>query len=322
MIRYISFFMFILLVSTCHAQNIGINALVADEKIPEEATRQLETKLQRALTANGYADNGYTERFVLTAKVDITEKDITPTTPARISEKMDITLMVGDVVENKIYASVTLQSAGIGINENKAFISAFRTIKGDNPKIQQMLNEANSKIENYYTYHSDEIISRANSLASNQRYDEAIALLVSVPNVCNESFVRCQQESGNIYQKKIDAESTELLEKAKAIWATNASKAGAKEVADIISKINPIYSNYSNVESLRKTIESKLQADARREWQFKMRQYEDNQKFKMRQYEDNQEFKRHLVDAAKEVGVAWGLHQPKTVVKKVVRNWW
>ena len=314
--------MFILLVSTCHAQNIGINALVADEKIPEEATRQLETKLQRALTSNGYADNGYTERFVLTAKVDITEKDITPTTPARISEKMDITLMVGDVVENKIYASVTLQSAGIGTNENKAFISAFRTIKGDNPKIQQMLNEANSKIENYYTYHSDEIILRANSLASTQKYDEAIALLVSVPNVCNESFVKCQQEAGNIYQKKIDAESAELLEKAKAVWATNASKAGAKEVADIISKINPMYSNYSNVESLRKTVESKLQADARREWEFKMRQYEDNQKFKMRQYEDNQEFKRHLVDAAKEVGVAWGLHQPKTVVKKVVRNWW
>ena len=130
----------------CYAQTISINAQVVDEKLPEEIAQNLETKLQSALTINGCADNGYTERFVLTAKVDITQKDITPTTPTRISEKMDITLMVGDVVENKLYASVTLQAAGIGTNENKAFISAFRSIKGDNPKIQQMLNEAKEKI--------------------------------------------------------------------------------------------------------------------------------------------------------------------------------
>jgi hypothetical protein len=312
----------VLLVSICRAQNIGINALVVDEKIPEEAARQLETKLQSALTANGYADNGYTDRFVLTAKVDITEKDVVPTTPARISEKMDITLMVGDVVENKIYSSVTLQSSGIGTNENKAFISAFRNIKGNNPKIQQMLDEAKAKILDYYTYHCDEIIRRANTLASTQKYDEAIALLVAVPNVCSDNFVKCQQEAGNIYQKKIDAESTELLEKAKAIWATNASAAGAKEVADIICKINPMCSNYSNVESLRNTVESKLQADAKREWEFKMRKYQDSQNFKIRQHEDNQIFKLSLVNAAKEIGVAWGMNQPKTVFKKVVRNWW
>ena len=139
----------IIWVSISHAQDISICAQVVDEKIPEEAARLLETKLQSALTTNGYADNGYTERFVITAKVDITQKDITPTTPARISEKMDITLMVGDVVEDKLFASVTIQTAGIGINENKAFISAFRNIRGDNPKIQQMLNEAKIKITDW-----------------------------------------------------------------------------------------------------------------------------------------------------------------------------
>ena len=167
------------LASACYGQNISINAQVVDEKIPEEAARQLETKLQSALTANGYADNGYIERFVLTAKVDITQKDITPTTPSRISEKMDITLMVGDVVENKIYATVTLQSAGIGINENKAFISAFCSIMGDNPKIQQMLSEAKEKIMDYYTIHCSEIVQCANSLTAVQKYDEAIAMIVS-----------------------------------------------------------------------------------------------------------------------------------------------
>lgn len=309
--RIVLYIIGVVLASVCHAQDISINAQVVDEKIPEEAARQLETKLQALLTANGYADNGYTERFVLTAKVDITQKDVTPTTPSRISEKMDITLMIGDVVENKLYATITLSSAGIGTNENKAFISAFRNIKGDNPQIQQMLNEAKAKILDYYTNHCSEIVLRANSLTAVQKYDEAIALLVAVPNVCNECFVLCQQEAGIVYQQKIDEEATVLLEQAQAAWASSQNASGASKVADIISNINPKCSIYTNVVALRNAVESKLQADAKREWDFKMQQYEDNQ-----------QLKRRLVDAAKAVGVAWGQHQPSTVYRTVIRHWW
>lgn len=309
--RTLIFISGILLASICCAQQISINAQVVDEKIPEEAARNLETKLQNALTTNGYADNGCIERFVLTAHVDIIQKDITPTTPARISEKMDITLMVGDVVENKLYASVTLQVAGIGINENKTFINAFRTIKGDNPKIQQILNEAKAKIIEYYTEQCPVIIQKAQSMVTKQSYDEAIFLLTSVPDVCRECFTRCQQEAGVVYQQKIDAESTILLEKARTVWATNQSAQGASKVADIISQINPRSNNYDKVSELRKAVGQKLEADARRDWDFKMKQYEDNQ-----------QFKRSIIDAIKAIGVAWGKNQPTTVYRTVIRHWW
>lgn len=300
-----------LLTATTYAQTISINAQVVDEKIPEEAARQLETKLQSALTQNGYADNGYTERFVLTAKVDITQKDVTPTTPARISEKMDISLMVGDVVENKLYASVTLSAAGIGTNENKAFISAFRNIKGDNPKIQQMLDEAKGKIVEYYTNHCDEIKQRANALMTQQKYDEAIFMLSSVPNINESCLSDCQQQTEHIYQQKIDAEATSLLEQAKSIWAAKQDGEGASEVADIICQINPQYTQYAEVAILRSAIEAKLQADAKREWDFKMQQYEDNQ-----------QLKRNLVEAGKAVGVAWAKNQLQYIVRTIIRHWW
>lgn len=294
-----------------YAQTISINAQVVDEKLPAEAAKSLETKLQSALTINGYADNGYTERFVLTAKVDITQKDITPTTPTRISQKMDITLMVGDVVENKLYASVTLQVVGIGTNENKAFISAFRNIKGDNPKVQQMLNEAKEKIKEYYTSQCPAIISRAQGMADTQAYDEAIFLLTSIPDVCHDCFMQCQQHARIIYQQKIDANAIVLLEKAKATWAVKQNAQGASEVADIICQINPKSSHYAKVVTLRSAIEAKLQADAKRDWDFKMKQYEDDQ-----------QFKRNIVDAVKEIGVAWGKNQPTTVYRTVIRHWW
>ena len=301
----------IVLTAICYAQNIGISAQIVDERIPEEAARQLETKLQNALTSNGFVNNGYVERYVLTAKVDITQKDVTPTTPARISEKMDVTLMVGDVIENKLYSSVTLSTAGIGINENKAYINAFRNIKGDNPKIQEMLNDAKIKILDFYTNHCSEIIQKSNRLTSTQAFDEAIFFLSSVPNVCDDCFMQCQQQAGVVYQQKVDSEATILFEKAKTAWAVNQNEQGANEVANIICQINPKSSNYDQVMSLRNTVNKKLQADEKREWDFKMKQYEENQAFK-----------RSLVDAAKAIGVAWGQNQPKTVYKTVIRHWW
>ena len=300
-----------LMCTSLYAQTISINALVVDENIPEEATRQLETKLQSALTANGYADNGYTERFVLTAKVNITQKDIASTTPVRISEKMDIILMVGDVVENKNFASVTIQTTGIGINDNKAFISAFHKINGNNPQIQQMLNDAKTKITDYYTVHCPEIIIRAQGLVSKQAFDEAISLLTSVPNLCEDCFIKCQQQSIAIYQQKIDYEATELLEKAKTIWATHQNVDGANKVADIIGQINPQSTHYAQVVSMREIVSAKLNADERRDWDFKMKQYEDKQLFK-----------RSIIDTVKTVGVAWAQHQPSTIYKTIVRSWW
>ncbi len=300
------------MVSVCHAQNISINAQVVDEKIPEEAARSLETKLQSVLTANGYVDNGYAERFVLTAIVDVTQKEVTPTTPARISEKMDITLMVGDVVENKIYASVTIQAAGIGTNGNKTFINAFRSINSENPRIQQMLNEAKEKIIEYYTNQCPIIIRKVQGLVATQAFDEAIFLLISVPDVCRDCFTQCQRQAGVVYQQKIDAESTILLEKARTVWATsNQNVQSANEVADIISQINPRCSNYAEVLALRSSIEQKLQADAKRDWDLRMKQYENNEKYK-----------QSIVDAYKTVAVAYAKNRPTTIYRTIVRSWW
>ena len=66
-------------------KNISMYALVVDENIPEEASRNLETKLQNILSMQGIVDKDYVDRFVFTAKVDVISKDVLATTPVRIS---------------------------------------------------------------------------------------------------------------------------------------------------------------------------------------------------------------------------------------------
>ncbi len=290
--------------------SISINAIVADESIPTEAAHNLKTKLKRALTVNGVADNGYTERFVLTAKVDVTSKDIAPTTPPRISQKMEVTFMIGDVIENKLYEACTIPLAGIGVNETKAYITAFSKINPKHKDLLAMIERAKEKIRDYYTNHCGEIIRKAQTLRQMQRYDEAIFMLTSVPNVCNDCFQQCMAEAEKVYVDKINSEGMEWFNQAQNVWMKQPDAVGAAEVAAIISQINPKSSVYNKVEALRKEVSAKLAADEKKEWDFQMKKYDDNQ-----------QFKRSIVEACKAIGVAFGNGQPQNVTKNVINRW-
>ena len=82
---------------------ISISAVLPQyPNIPEEARANLETKMQRMIAANGLASSA-TDRFILTARVDGTTREIN--SHGLIIQKMEITFIVGDVIEEKIYAN-------------------------------------------------------------------------------------------------------------------------------------------------------------------------------------------------------------------------
>ena len=280
---------------------ISIRALIPDGIIlSADADRQLETKMQQLLTNNGFADNQYAVRFVLTAKVDITSKDVVPSTPPRIS------------------ASTTLNLLGIGINENKACISAINNIKTDNPKFKEMLEQAKVKIIGYYTNSCNEQITRAQTLTAIGQYDEAIANMMSVPNICSDCFYQCQQAAVSIYQQKIDAFGRQQLEKARNAWIKNPNVDGAEEVVSIINKISPASSVFADVEKLRSEISAKLTADDQRELERQEREWN----LKVQAYKDGQTNKQAIIKACREVGVTWAKNQPKDITRTIIRGWW
>lgn len=299
------------LAQTSDEGRISIQAVMPDGGIPAEASRNIETRMQRMIVNNGYGDNGYVERFVLTAKIDVTSKDIVPSTPARVSEKIDVTFFVGDVVENKLYASCTVLLQGIGTNENKAMISAFSKLDSNHKDFVKMLRMAKTKIVDFYTNHCDEEISKARTMASTGNYDEAISRMMAVPNVCADCYDKCQTAATMFYQQKIDAYAMQQLNKARNAWMKSQSEDGANEVAQYLNTISPYSSCFADAEKLRSEISSKLKADEQRAWAMRMREYEDRQNFK-----------KSIVKACRDVGVAWANNQPKSIVKNIIRRWW
>lgn len=287
-----------------NATQISLNATLEDNNIPAEARSALLTKMQRALTVYGFADNGYTDRFVLLAKVNVISKDIVPTTPPRISQTLKLTFIVGDIIEKKMYESCEFEVAGIGTNETKATISAFQKVNPQNRTIMAMLEQAKEKIVTYYSTNCDMFLQQATALASMGRWDEAIFQLMSVPGVCRDCQMKCQATATQIYKKKIDAEGRILLDQARAEWTQHPDVEGAVHVAEIIARINVNSAVYEEIGTLQKEIAGKLDEERRKEWEFKMKQYEDDVKFR-----------NNVVDACRAVGEAFGKNQPKSVVR-------
>lgn len=261
--------------------SLGIYVENTPATIPAEAVSLLEGRMKKAVTANGFADNECAGRFALVAKCDIIERDVTPTTPARISQKLEISFAVIDLIESKIYGDCDMTVSGIGISETKAFSNAFQKVSAQNQLLKVLLETSKDKIMQYYRNSCPEIVSRAKTLASTGEFDKAIFSLMSVPDICSDCFAQCQTLASEIFMQKINNESIHLLEQAKNKWAADPTASTAKEVAVIISGINPRATNYNDVMTFRNNVSTKLAADAKREWDFKMRQYDDNQEFKL-----------------------------------------
>lgn len=315
-------------------------------EIPSEAGKQLERKMIQLLTSNGISSQDANNRFVITAKADITSKDIVASTPQRVSEKIDLTFIVGDMVENKIFETVTIPLIGIGTNENKAFISAINQVKPQKAELVEFLEHAKRKIVDYYAVRCSQIIKDAQKLASANNFDEAIYQLMQVPDICDCSK-ECQNLMIEYTIKRNNAIAAQLYNEAKARWAASPTSEGASEVADVIARIPAGTSSQKNIDALIKSINNKLREDEKREWAFKMKQYNDAQKKEKREYQlrvdkqiadnqmkreeldarklheaEEQATRRNMIDAAKSIGLGFVNNLPKSITYiKNVMSW-
>jgi hypothetical protein len=255
---------------------IVLNTYLPDNiAIPSEAKNLLITKLNQITSNNGMGGSQANPRFIITANVNVGTKDIIAGPPQMIAQNVDVTLFIGDAVTNTIFSNTTLSLKGVGTNENKAFIEAFKTINPKNKEVLAFLEEGKTKIINYYSTNCDFIIKDAQTLVKQEKYDEAIYQLSLVPDVCKDCYFKCLDTLTQIYQQKIDADCKVKFNEAKVTWTAAQTPNGAEKAGDILSTINPMANCQTDVAAFIKEIDAKLKADEKARWQFKMKQYAD-----------------------------------------------
>jgi hypothetical protein len=297
---------------------IALNTYVSNDlKIPLEAKNQLEIKLKQIASKYGMAGTAANPRFILTASVSITSKDIVAGPPQMIAQNMDITLFVGDAIENKVYANITITSKGVGTNENKAFIDAIKQINIQSKDLKAFLEEAKTKIVSYYATQCDFIISKAEALKGQESYNEALYNLALVPDICKDCYFKCLNEMNIVYDLKINSEGKKLLDKAITTWAANSNQRGANEATEFIKQINPKAKCIPKASKLLKSINSKLIADEKERLR-KEEEYEKRQQIIDSETAKQQTvLEKERINAYREIAVEYAKNQPAVIYRNV-----
>ena len=282
---------------------IVLNTYLPDNiAIPIEAKDLLTTKLNQITSNNGMGGSQANPRFIITANVNVGTKDIIAGPPQMIAQNLDVTLFIGDAVTNTIFSNTTLSLKGVGTNENKAFIEAFKTINEKNKEVLAFLEEGKNKIINYYSTNCDFIIKDATTISDQFKFNEAIYQLMMVPNVCKECYFKAKDTVTLIFNKKIESDCTEKLKEAKLIWAAEPTENGALKVSAIMISIIPSDNCKTEINKLASEIKNKLQLEQKKKYDFDMLEMQ-------KRFDTEQK----IIDAQREISIEYLRNQPKTV---------
>lgn len=282
---------------------IAIDVLVPPqvEDIPDQAQAMLENKLMEVAVKNGLGGSGPSPRFVLTAKMVVVTKDITPTVPPMEAYTFTIYLYIVDAVDQIVVSTTSFTSKGAGSNKNKAYITGLRTINMNNSELERFMKTGKQKIIEYYNSRCDFVIAKAKALQSQNQFQAAIATLSGIPEVCKDCYMKSLEQIAPIYKDYIDHDCQVFMNMAQSIWASNPTSAGAADAGAVLSLIDPDSKCYSETTGLISKMEQKVQKDEIRDW-----------KFMERVWGDNVALEKLRIKAYRDIGVAFGNNQQPT----------
>lgn len=306
--------------SSLHAQNdlgksddlarIALNAHVPDNVpgMPAGAIEYLRNKARQIAMSQGLASDFRTARFIISGKTVVVNKELSPSTPPMTVLDLEVTFYVGDGIEGTLFSTATKSVKGVGENETKAYISALKNINVKDPAYAEMLETGKSRIIEYYNANCDFIIQKAMALSGQEKYDEALSMLASVPTVCAKCFEFASEAATSVYKAKQDRDCRISMAKAKAEITAENYRAAAMALAN---GVTPGALCYEEASSLMASIEKKAEAKNQRDWDFAMKAYDDAV-----------DIRKQEVDAWRAVGIAYGENQQPSTNLYKVSGWW
>lgn len=282
--------------------------------MPEAARGALQNKLSQIVTKYGMGGSAMREKFIITANVVVLSKKVTPSAPPQLTYNLEVTFYIGDGETGTKFASTSMEAVGEGTSDREAYMDALTSIKSTNPEFKQFIEQGKNRIIEYYNSKCDFIIKEAQTLATQSKYEEALFKLTSVPEVCKDCFDKCAAAVAPIYKKQIDKDCSSKLSQAKNIWASTQTYDGATNAADILSQIDPNAACFKDVRAFADQIAKRVKELDQREW-----------KFMLKQQQDEVDVTKATIKAARDIGVAYGNNQPKSITTTTSYNiigWW
>ena len=295
-------------------ERVAVLPFVSDqvEYLPPAAKNNLQSKLAQIVSSNGYGSSAgnFPYRFIITPNISVIDKYVVSGAPPKVSLTLNVALFVGDGITGTKYASTAIDVKGVGRSETKAYLSALQRISSNNTEIRNLLESAKAKIVAYYSNQCDFILKEADALAKQNRFDEALFQLNTIPQVTTECFDKALENAIPIFKNKIDRDCKLLLNQAKNAWNSGLNFQAAQDAALFLDQIEPSSSCFNEVNQFYNTVQQRLKKVDNREWDFILQRQEDFTKIAV------QNLKNY-----REVALANAQNQPQSITYNV-NGWW
>lgn len=265
--------------------------------VPQETADLIVSRLERALTADGTAAAPDYGQFYLTARCSDVYKETLDGSPAQTAVHTELTLGVADIEGGTVFATKTFDLRGVGTSENRAYINALSAISGRNEALKDFVNDAKKKTIRYFDTNYRAFLGKAKKAASMRDFEQALYYATLIPE-CSTGYSEASKAVTKYYQAYIDDEGLKLLNEAKALFAVSPNADGAVDAYALINRINPQSSAYKSAMSFAEEVKRQTKA----EYDFEVH----------KKYEDAIGLRRQTIDAAREVGVAFGKGQKQS----------
>ena len=292
---------------------IAIVPYVTDqiEDLPEIAKNNLRSKMAQILTKQGIAGSaGFSSQFIMVPNISVLSKDVVAGAPPKVALNLEVAFYIGDGINGVKYGSAAVMAKGVGSTETKAYVSALRNISSSNKDLAKLIDTAKERILEYYNDGCDFILKEADNLAAQNKFDEALYALSSVPVVSKECFNKAQDRIGDVYQQMIDRDCDMLLNQATNAWNAGQNYEAAVEATELLNQIEPESACFSKVKTLSKSIRAGIKDTNNKEWAMLNKQLESIT-----------EIEKNRLSTTKEIALAYANNQPKNVVYNV-KGWW
>ena len=236
------------------SRKITLTPMVSDVlELPAAAKNTLQQKLTQMSLQNGVANRD--GDFILTANYAIVEEMMAPTDVAQYVVKLDVMFYVVNLAEGLMVAENTYTVKGYGSSKDKAFLKAFSQINPRSNEALQLINTAEENIISYYTERTDGLMLKANSLANQGQYAEALSILNPIPD-CVPRYNDILELQDKLFVKWIDSKAEVYLTEAKRSIAL-----GEYENAyNAILSVNPLSTKFVEAQKLSDDIDKRIQA--------------------------------------------------------------
>lgn len=297
---------------------ISFNAVVPEqiESISPEVANFLSTTMTDIVTTHGLGSTGTNKRFIIVPNIVVLNRSVVTTGEPMIVLALRANFITGDGVEGLKFATATKEVKGTGRTEAKAYINALSKIKTTDPVFKTLIDDSKTKLISYYNAKCDMVLKSAESLANQNKYDEAIYQLSTVPDVSAECFKKSTQLAVKLYLAAQERNCKAKLNEAQNIWAANPNEQGAQQAAALLNQIDPNTSCFKGAGSLINKINASIKS--------KLSEIEAfNQKLTLSREKNEFELEKERIKAVRDISVAYYENQPSTYIYSYsYSRWW